>query len=74
MINGCKKANENGCSKPKTSQAEYEGLIEDLHMLLQVFCDNAESDTCPMWVYHDKPCALRNVEDRMRELGMEVSE
>ena len=54
---------------------ELRELIGDMHALLQRCCDTCDDgDACPIWPGHLTECDLRKIEDRMRELGIEVRE
>lgn len=52
---------------------ELRELIGDMHSLLQRICESRD-DCCEFWQDRTKQCDLRDIEDKMRELGIEVRE
>lgn len=52
---------------------ELRELIGDMHSLLQRICESRD-DCCEFWQDRTKQCDLRDIEDKMRELGIEVQE
>lgn len=50
------------------------GVAADALALLERFCDaqDERGRDCPAWPDHDLQCELRDIEGRMRGLGMEV--
>lgn len=55
---------------------ELRELISDMHALLQRTCESRDEcgRDCELWPDHDKQCDLRDIEDRMAVLGIEVRE
>lgn len=51
-------------------------LISDMHGLLQRVCESRDEcgRDCELWLDHNKQCDLRDVEERMAVLGIEVQE
>lgn len=51
-------------------------LVRDLDALLNDFCDKEEPDGehCPAWTDKGVQCRLRDIEDRMSDLGIEVDQ
>lgn len=62
----------------RMDQRELQELVEQMHDALQTFCERQEAGSCPMWTsdmrYCGKQCRLRDIEDKMRELGFEVED
>lgn len=52
---------------------ELRELIGDMHSLLQRICESRD-DCCEFWQDRTKQCYLRDIEDKMRELGIGVQE
>ena len=57
-------------------EARARGLIGDMHGLLQRICERRDEcgRDCELWPDHDKLCGLRDIEERMAVLGIEVRE
>lgn len=57
-------------------KAKARKLISDMHGLLQRTCESRDEcgRDCELWPDHNKQCDLRDVEDRMAVLGIEVQE
>ena len=55
---------------------ELRELIGDMHGLLQHICERRDEcgRECELWPDHNKQCELRDTEDRMAVLGIEVQE
>ena len=53
---------------------ELRELITDMHSLLQRTCESRDEcgRGCELWPDHNKQCDLRDVEERMAVLGIEV--
>lgn len=49
-------------------------LINDMHGLLQRICESRDEcgRDCELWPDHNKQCDIRDVEERMAVLGVEV--
>ena len=57
-------------------KARARRLISDMHGLLQRVCESRDEcgRDCELWPDHNKQCDLRDVEERMAVLGIEVLE
>ena len=53
---------------------ELRRLVGDMHSLLQQICESRDEcgRDCELWPDHNKQCDLRDVEERMVVLGIEV--
>lgn len=49
-------------------------LLKKAVKLANKFCDEQEKRTCPAWPDHSVSCELNEIEDEMKELGIEVNE
>ena len=60
----------------QAKDAKLRELLAYCHALLQCVCDaqDEHGEGCPMWLDRGGECDLREVERRMRELGVGVGE
>lgn len=67
---------KNFAEQLRDENRELRELIADMHGLLQRTCESRDEcgRDCELWPDHNKQCDLRDVEDRMAVLGIEVQE
>lgn len=60
----------------KSDNKKLRELVSDCHAILQHYCDNEDGhgSKCPMWPDRTDDCDIRKIEQRMREMGIEVIE
>lgn len=61
---------------PKEEYSELLRLVRDMHAALQACCEAQDEHGmgCPMWPSRERECDLRDIEARMRKLGIQDSE
>lgn len=64
------------CEKLKEQVLDMRALCAEATKLLKVFCHSEGGNYCycPAWDDERKRCELRDVENRAREIGIEVEE